>query len=151
MTLLHIASAAPERVRAVVLVGATTHFGRPAKKFMTAMTPGNPNWAPFREYHRSDERFIELQQHFHSFKDDEDDMVFTRETLGTMTAETLVVHGDRDQLFPVDIAMDLYQGIPRSYLWIIPNGTHNPYFDGHTDAINAAALAFLAGAWTPAG
>lgn len=57
------------------------------------------------------------------------------------------MHGDRDHLFPIDIATTMYEAIPRSYLWVIPNGTHSPYFDGHADAINTAALAFLSGAW----
>lgn len=104
MALLHAAALAPERVRAMVLVGATTHFGPPAKAFMAAMTPGNPNWAPFREHHR-DEQFLELQRHFHSFKDDEDDIALTHEHLAPITAQTLIVLGDRDQLFPVPVAL----------------------------------------------
>ena len=123
MTLLHMATSAPERVQAMVVVGAATHFGPPAKAFIEAMMPGNPNRAPLRQFHRSDEQFLQMQTHFHSFKDDEDDMVFTRDLLGSITAEALIVHGDHDHLLPVEVAVELYRGIPRSYLWTLPNGT----------------------------
>src|SRR5947209_19784588 len=33
-----------------------------------------------------------------------------------------LVHGDRDPLYPVDMAVELYSSIPHSYLWVIPNG-----------------------------
>jgi pimeloyl-ACP methyl ester carboxylesterase len=40
-----------------------------------------------------------LQEQFHSFKDSYDDMNFTRPFLSTITARTLIVHGDRDPFF----------------------------------------------------
>ena len=38
------------------------------------------------------------------------------------------VFGDRDPLYPVSIALDLHRAIPRSYLWVVPNGAHGPIF-----------------------
>jgi pimeloyl-ACP methyl ester carboxylesterase len=52
-------------------------------------------------------------------------MNFTPPYLGTIAARTLVVHGDRDPLFPVELAVEMYSAIPRSYLWVIPNRGHS--------------------------
>jgi pimeloyl-ACP methyl ester carboxylesterase len=70
-------------------------------------------------------------------------MNFTEPYLSTITARTLIVHGDRDELFPVDIAVGMYRAIPRSALWIIPNGGHIPILGALAPAFREEALAFL--------
>jgi pimeloyl-ACP methyl ester carboxylesterase len=57
------------------------------------------------------------------------DMNFTAPLLGTISAETLIVHGDRDEHFPVEIALQMYRAIPNAYLWVVPNGNHALPFD----------------------
>ena len=56
-------------------------------------------------------------------------MNFTRPYLSTLFARTLIVHGDRDQSFPVEIPLEMYRSIPNVLLWIIPQGGHVPIFD----------------------
>ena len=56
-------------------------------------------------------------------------MNFTRPYLSTVSARTLIVHGDRDQFFPVEIPLEMYRSIPNAQLWIIPQGGHVPIFD----------------------
>jgi pimeloyl-ACP methyl ester carboxylesterase len=72
----------------------------------------------------------DLLSQFQQFKDSYDDMIFTAPTLATISARALIVHGDRDKLFPVDIPVHMYQAIPHSYLWIVPNGGHGPISGG---------------------
>ena len=43
-------------------------------------------------------------------------------------APTLIVYGDRDPLCPVEMSIEMYRAIPRSALWIVPNGGHGPIF-----------------------
>ena len=50
----------------------------------------------------------------HGFKDSYDDMNFTPPLLSTITARTLIVHGDRDPLYPVPLALEIYSAIPHS-------------------------------------
>ena len=71
-------------------------------------------------------------------------MAFTPPLLATIAARTLIVHGDRDPLYPVEMAMELYRSIPRSALWIVPNGGHGPIFGPQAPPFIEAALAFLA-------
>jgi pimeloyl-ACP methyl ester carboxylesterase len=72
---------------------------------------------------------------------------FTPPLLSTIQAETLIVFGDRDPLYPVSLAFELRQAIPRSYLWVIPNGGHGPVFADAAPAFRAIALPFLRGEW----
>jgi hypothetical protein len=74
-----------------------------------------------------------------------DDMAFTPPQLGSITARTLIVHGDRDPLYPVELALELFRGIPRSALWIIPYGAHGPIFGAMAPPFTAVALAHLSG------
>jgi pimeloyl-ACP methyl ester carboxylesterase len=72
-----------------------------------------------------------------------DDMNFTRPYLSTITARTLIIHGDRDRFFPVEIPVEMYQSIPNSALWIIPNGGHVPIHGGRVPFVSKA-VEFLA-------
>jgi pimeloyl-ACP methyl ester carboxylesterase len=53
------------------------------------------------------------------------------------------VHGDRDPYYPVELAIELFRGIPRSALWIIPYGAHGPIFGTLAPAFVSNALAHL--------
>ena len=55
---------------------------------------------------------------------------------------TLIVYGDRDPLYPVDMAVDMYRAIP-SALWVAPNGAHLPVFSDHAAQFAQTALEFL--------
>jgi pimeloyl-ACP methyl ester carboxylesterase len=59
----------------------------------------------------------------------------------------LIVFGDRDPLYPVSLAFELHAAIPRSHLWIVPNGGHGPVFGDAAAAFSQTALSFLRGEW----
>ena len=46
---------------------------------------------------------------------------------------------------PESLATDLRAAIPRSWLWVIPNGGHGPVFGHAAPMFAAMALAFLGG------
>ena len=91
---------------------------------------------------RGDEQIRELAQQFYDFRDNYDDMNFTQPYLSTVSARTLIVHGDRDPFFPVEIPLEMYRGIPNASLWIIPQGGHVPIFDPLVPFVQTA-LKFL--------
>jgi pimeloyl-ACP methyl ester carboxylesterase len=146
MTLIHMATQQPSRVEAMVLIGATIYFPEQAREIMRkatveSLTPGV--YERRRQIHlHGDEQIRALQQQFHDFKDSYDDMNFTGPYLSTITARTLIVHGDRDQFFPVAIPVEMYRSIPHSFLWIIPRGGHVPIFDPSVPFV-PTALKFL--------
>jgi pimeloyl-ACP methyl ester carboxylesterase len=69
-------------------------------------------------------------------------MNFTAQSLSTITARTLVVHGERDNFFPVEIPLNMHRAIPDAALWIIPGGDHVPIFDSAVP-FAATALRFF--------
>jgi len=150
MTLLHMATQQPARVEALVWIGATTYFPEQAREIMRhstveSLTPAD--WERMRGIHKNgDDQIRALRNEFHNFKDSYDDMNFTPPLLGTITARTLIIHGDRDEFFPVAIPTDAYRAIPHAYLWIVPNGGHVPIIE-HAAEFTKTALEFLRGDW----
>ena len=49
---------------------------------------------------------------------------YTEEDLKKITAPTLILFGDRDRLFSVDQAVEMYQLIPNAELAVAPNCGH---------------------------
>ena len=150
-TLLHIATQQPSRVEGMVLVSATPYFPEQARSIMRQFTAENRSeaeWQQMRQWHKhGDEQIRKLWTHINALKDSYDDMNFTPPYLSTIEARTLIVHGDRDPLYPVNLAMEMYAAIPRAYLWVIPNGGHGPIFGDMAERFVETALTFLRGDW----
>ena len=132
MTLLHLATQQPDRLEAMVLIGATTHFGDQAKAIMRAT--GREGLPPHLQQEflgcatRGGEvQLGDLRARFAALEHTRD-MAFTARELGRIRARTLIVHGDRDEFFPVSIPVAMYRGIPGSALWIVPGGDHVPIY-----------------------
>ena len=154
-TLLHVATQQPTRVAAMVLVSATPYFPDQARAIMQQVSPDNrtdAEWERMRQWHKhGDEQIRALWKMANAFKDSYDDMNFTPPYLATIRARTLIVHGDRDPLYPINMAVELYAAIPCSYLWVIPNGGHGPVFGDMADRFVETSLAFLSDEWTRQG
>jgi pimeloyl-ACP methyl ester carboxylesterase len=67
-------------------------------------------------------------------------MNFTPALLSKMKAQTLIVYGDRDPLYPVEMGLELYRAIARSSLWVVPNGGHGPIFGNAAPQFTHTAL-----------
>jgi pimeloyl-ACP methyl ester carboxylesterase len=146
-TLLHMATQQPSRITAMIHVSGTPRFpdqARAIMKTMTADSRSDAEWAEMRgRHHHGDDQIRALWRHAREFADDRDDMNFTAASLSAITARTLVVHGDRDPLYPVEQAVELYRGIRNASLWVVPNGGHGPILGEQAAAFAAAALTFL--------
>jgi len=148
MTLLHMATQQPKRITAMILVGATIYFPEQAREIMRRSGPQSitPEYLErARKTHKhGDDQIRALRQQFYDFNANYDDMSFTPPHLATIQARTLIVHGDRDQFFPVNIPLEMYRSIPNSSLWIIPNGRHGPHRQ-HPEEFLRLSKRFLAG------
>ena len=146
-TLLHMATQQPSRVLAMVHVSGTPRFPDQARAIMRTMTEetrSEAEWAEMRaRHHRGDDQIRALWKYVRGFADDGDDMSFTAATLSRITARTLIVHGDRDPLYPVELAVELLRGIPNAALWVVPNGGHGPIFGEQAAPFARTATAFL--------
>jgi len=146
--LLHMATLQPERIEAMVAVSCTMYFPQQARAIMQkAHAPegqSTAEWESMRKRHKlGDEQIARLWEWARSLKESYDDMNFTPPLLARITARTLIVYGDRDPLYPVEMAVEMYRAIPRSALWVVPSGGHGPMFLDQADQFAKTALAFL--------
>jgi pimeloyl-ACP methyl ester carboxylesterase len=149
-TLLHVATARPNVVSAMVLVSATPYFPPSLRTAAAQFTQDaldrltDAERAALRARHvHGDAQIASLYEMTRGFATSYDDLAFTPPQLGTISARTLIVHGDRDPLYPVELGVDLYRSIPHSALWVVPYGTHGPVFGPFAGSFRAAALAHL--------
>src|SRR3954462_9854388 len=104
-TLLHMATQQPQRIEAMVLVSATPYFPASARAAMAQLSVdafSEADWHAQRQRHvHGDAQIRLLFDQVRGLKDSYDDMAFTPPLLAAITARTLIVHGDRDPLYPV--------------------------------------------------
>lgn len=132
MTLLHLAVRQPERVKAMVLIGVAPRFPEETRAIMRTSIWNKLPQSTRDAYRpcavRGEKQMRQLISKFHSFKDSYEDLNFTAGSLALIKARTLIVNGDRDRYFPVELPVEIYRGVPRSSLWIVPGGGHVPVF-----------------------
>jgi len=148
MTLLQLATKYPERLSKMVVISATTHFPEQTRAMLRSVTfDGMP---PFvRNIYRAcatrgEGQVRELVSQFRAFGDSQNDMKLSTSDLAKIKASTLIVHGDRDEFFPVAIPVSMYGAIPKSELWIVPNGDHSPTAGADDAAFARTVESFLA-------
>ena len=144
--LLHMATRHPARVGAMAIVSATPYFPAQARATMRQYPDNVPpaQWDYLRRSHPGgDEQIRAILESTRAFADSYDDMNFTPPHLATIQARTLIVQGDRDPLYPVELSLEMARAIPRSSLWIVPNACHGPVLGDRWPEFLQAAAAFL--------
>jgi pimeloyl-ACP methyl ester carboxylesterase len=151
ITLLHMATALPTRIRSMVIVSAPPYFPAQARALQRQTSEsmfGEVEMDLMRKRHRyGDTQVQQLFAHSRALADRYDDVNFTPPYLATIGAETLIVFGDRDPLYPVSLAFELHAAIPRSYLWVVPNAGHAPVFGDSAPRFAETATLFLRDGW----
>ena len=151
ITLLHMATARPACVESMVIVSAPPYFPEQTRAIQRQTSEAmfsDIEMDLMRKRHRhGDKQVQQLFAYSRALAENYDDVNFTPPFLATIAAETLIVFGDRDPLYPVSLAFELRSAIPRSYLYVIPDAGHAPVFGEHAAPFAATALAFLRGDW----
>jgi pimeloyl-ACP methyl ester carboxylesterase len=145
--LLHMATMQPDRTEAMVVVSPAMYFPEQARAVMRQVSPDNQppkEWETMRKRHKhGDEQIRAIWEWARAMADSHDDMNFTPASLSKITASTLIIYGDRDFLYPVEMGVEMYRAIPRSALWVVPNGGHGPVFLDAAPQFVETALAFF--------
>jgi len=146
--LLHMATLQPDRIEAMVVVSAAMYFPEQARAIMrqvpAARDQPTQEWETMRQRHKQgDQQIVALWEWARELKDSYEDMNFTPPSLSRITASTLIVYGDRDPLYPVEMAVEMYRAIPRSALWVVPVGGHGPVFFDAAVQFAQTALRFF--------
>jgi pimeloyl-ACP methyl ester carboxylesterase len=144
--LLHMATMQPQSMQAMVLVSATPYFPAQARPIMRQY-PDSVSEQQREILRRShpggDVQIQALLASTQAFADSYDDMSFTPPQLSTIRARTLIVQGDRDPFYPVDLSVEMAKAIPQSSLRIVPNSGHGPVIGERWPEFLRTADAFL--------
>jgi pimeloyl-ACP methyl ester carboxylesterase len=127
-TLLHMAERYPTRVEAMVLVGGAHHFTAEVRRILA-------NWYWDDQTPEQQERF--LARHPGGIPQSCTLLARLRETdsscaevsperLERIPTRTLLVFGDRDWAFPVEVVLEAYRALPNAMLWVVPGKGHDP-------------------------
>ena len=151
ITLLHMATQQPDQIEAMVVISAPPYFPEQARAIQRQFSLdllSDTEKTAMRERSKGGQKQIDwLMAQTQLMANTNDDVNFTPAVLGTITARTLIVFGDADPLYPVRLAFELRESIPRSALWIVPNGSHGPIFGSNANQFAETASEFLRGNW----
>jgi non-heme chloroperoxidase len=145
MTMLRVARYAPKLVRAMVVDSATYRVPPEARMFYKPPEELSPK---LKEYYREANEVLGpeygqfLAKTFYDFRLPECDINVPLETLKEIEAPTLIVSGDRDFFFTVNIAIDMKLTIPNSELLVFPD-TRHIVCQYHPEMTAQAGLHFL--------
>lgn len=146
--LLQMAYKMPDLIKAMILVSATPYFPLETQVIMKQYANAEKTeaqWEALRKIHvHGDEQIKVLFANAASFGEDPEDLNFTPDKLSKIKAKTLIVQGDKDSLYPLDLTIEMYQGLPNANLWIFPNSGHVPIHAGNVESFKRYALDFWA-------
>jgi pimeloyl-ACP methyl ester carboxylesterase len=145
---LQIATVRPDLVKRAVVIGGHIYYPKQQREIV-ASSSKNPDANNIARHGK--EKATLLQKQFIYFSQLYGDPAFTPDILSTIRAKTLIIHGDNDKLAPISNAFGMYENIPVSYLWIVPNGGHfcfPPYLDAKNESdFIKRTMEFLNGDW----
>lgn len=145
MTMLRVAQYAPNRIEALVLDSTTYRVPPEARGYYKDPMTLSPKLVQY--YKKANEVYGEnywsvLAQTFYDFRLPECDINIPLENLKKIVAPTLIIAGDRDFFFPIDIHVEMKQMIPTSELLVVPNTAHIVMED-HPLFVADQAIAFF--------
>jgi pimeloyl-ACP methyl ester carboxylesterase len=131
MSLLFIGRDCPDRATSLVLVSATYTFDEHAKRHMQKVA-GELDLQPeaIAESSRihgathGEGYWRVLRDVFLAFTENPEELPFRPQDLAEIPVPCLVLHGDRDEFFPIYIPVTMYQSLPHAELCILPNTAH---------------------------
>lgn len=144
ITVLYMAENQPERIDAMALVASAHRMNAKGRQLLI-----NEKFESFDTdtklfYHsmhpEGEKQITRLFQQLHGIVNDSEEFFFPPDYLSMITMPTLLIWGDRDDYFPLGIAVELYQVLPDAQLWVIPGQGHTPIWTSMGGSENAAML-----------
>lgn len=142
IVLIHMATQEPGRIEAMAVVSAPHVHSRST---ILEFPSFEDHPAQVREYwlevHPGGEAQVRrLIASFHGLSEYVEEIDVPPEELSNIEARTLIVLGDRDPVFPVPLALEMYQAIPNVALWIIPMEGHSAIWPDWGGSAEAASI-----------
>jgi len=149
---LHLATLRPKLIGKMLVIGGHVYYPVEQRQWLSSYGPATGILARLGNSEglkmHGKTKFSLLEKQFWNFRILYGDPSFTPDVLATITAKTLVIHGDNDKAAPVINALEMHKSIPNAFLWIVPYGGHLPHFtpDNLPDFFRRT-LEFLNGNW----
>lgn len=144
---LYMATLKPELLKRIIVIDAQVYYSNTTRKVITSL--GEPEKNPILRLDtlikvHGKQRGTLIAQQFWNFRKLYGDPSFTPDVLSTITAKTLIIHGDDDPIAPVSNAWEMFQNIPQAHLWVVPGGGHVPHIGaGRKEDFIKEVLSFL--------
>ena len=141
MTLLNMAAQRPGRLEAMILVGGPHYIGPDLRNKTREETwehqePAVQEW--YLKMHPGGQKQVDyLFGQFLGLADNQERV--PAEVLRTIQTRTLIIWGDRDPYFPLEIPLELYRALPQAALWVVPEQGHSPLWVDMEGSTQAAA------------
>jgi pimeloyl-ACP methyl ester carboxylesterase len=128
-TLIHMAVQQPERVEAMVLVAGAHRLTLDARESLRrwpSLQDLPEEWRDFflRQHPGGEPQIRSLFSQLRALADNYSDFDFSPEHLSTIPTRTLLVWGDRDEFYPMDVVLELYEALPNAALCVLPGQGH---------------------------
>jgi pimeloyl-ACP methyl ester carboxylesterase len=149
MLLLSLALFGPTLPTAIILAGGTHYFGEECIAMLREVSPEtiDDNWRVFVQAAHTalgPDHWRIVITAFHDLHTHARDEDFPEaDELRRITTPVLIVHGDRDPNFPVEMPQELYRLLPNVEFCVLPNTGHFPP-EERPDWFNDITLDFLA-------
>lgn len=143
---LYISTMKPSLAKKIIIIGGQVYYSKTTRDFITALgrMANDPEELQVKSKLHGKRKATLLLNQFWNFRKLYGDPSFTPDILSTITAKTLIIHGDDDPIAPVSNAWEMYQNIPKANLWIVPNGGHVPIeIPGNQEDFVRQVLEFL--------
>ncbi|NIM92789.1 MAG: alpha/beta fold hydrolase [Anaerolineales bacterium] len=131
MCFLFIGIDYPHRVHSLSLISATYTFDEYARNQMRNIAAELENdtegIAESNRIHgptHGEDYWKVLREVFLTFTTNPDELLSDPEDMNAIRCPVLIMHGDRDEIFPVNIPVTMYKSLPNSELCILQNTTH---------------------------
>jgi len=145
-TLLYLNVMQPDRFKSVITVGGHLYYSKQCREWI--VEKGKDQFRDWADYQGPEKEDYLVEMFWKMRKYSEGEPSFTPDMLNTIKANWLVVNGDDDQPVSIQHALEMYQNISDSRLWIVPNGGHLPHLAPKIQPeFLRVSLEFLNGDW----
>lgn len=138
----------PDRFEAIVPIAAQVYYSKETRAFVAENARDKEAFKQMLGMDKSHGKVKAdlLAKQFYYFRKLKGDPAVTPDQLATITARTLIIHGDND-FVPVSQAWEMFTNIPHAHLWVSPNTGHIPQTAPYQADFIKRTLEFLTGEW----
>lgn len=144
ITFLHMVKKNSDRIKSMVLIGCGHKFSKESLEFSKTDTFENLSEKAkefYRFIHpRGDKQTKELYDELMPILESYNNFNIYSSEFKNICTRSLIILGDRDLYFPAEFVAEMYNVLPNSQLWIIPNAGHLPVWGDMGGSSEAASI-----------